>query len=175
MHLWMVKRIKHYVCASMCFFFCMRVLTSHSCTLSGWRQWATHERSTLASLASAPQGTLTSWWIAQPKRWKATLCNSPEWYWWNLLKSRIAPVSENMASALMADVISQLLAQSEQVPPRLSESQRDAFPATRSCSIKHGELFEAPCLRRCSCDPAASARVSKGLLGKKSKAQSAHA
>lgn len=36
-------------------------------------------------------------------------------------KSSLAPVSENMANTL-ADVISQLLAQSEQVPPRLSES-----------------------------------------------------
>ena len=90
-------------------------------------------------------------------------------------KSRIAPVSENMANTHMADVISQLLPQSEQVPPRLSESQRDAFHVTRSCSIKHRELFEAPCLRWYSCDPAANYQVSKGLLVKKSRAQSAHA
>ncbi|CAB1448016.1 unnamed protein product [Pleuronectes platessa] len=78
-------------------------------------------------------------------------------------KSRIAPVSENTANT-PADVISQLLPQSGQVPPRLSESQRDAFRATRSCSIKSGEPFEAPCLRWYSCDPAASYQVSKGLL-----------
>lgn len=89
-------------------------------------------------------------------------------------KSRIAPVSENMANTL-ADVISQLLPQSEQVPPRLSESQCDAFHLTRSCSIKYGELFEAPCLCWYSCDPAANYQVSKGLLVKKSRAQSAHA
>lgn len=89
-------------------------------------------------------------------------------------KSRIAPVSENMANTL-ADVISQLLPQSEQVPPRLSESQCDAFHVTRSCSIKHRELFEALCLRWYSCDPAANYQVSEGLLVKKSQAQSAHA
>lgn len=89
-------------------------------------------------------------------------------------KSRIAPASENMANAL-ADVISQLLAQSEQVPPRLSESQRDAFRVTRSCSMKRGELFEAPRLRRYTRDPAANFQVSEGLLVKKSRAQSAHA
>ncbi|KAG8000550.1 hypothetical protein GBF38_016947 [Nibea albiflora] len=32
-----------------------------------------------------------------------------------------------MANNTLADVMSQLLPQSEQVPPRLSESQRDAF------------------------------------------------
>lgn len=89
-------------------------------------------------------------------------------------KSRIAPVSENMANTL-ADVISQLLAQSEQVPPRLSESQPDAFHVTRSCSIKHRQLFEAPCLCWYTCDPAANFQVSKGPLVKKSRAQSAHA
>lgn len=67
-------------------------------------------------------------------------------------KSRISAVSENMANT-PADVISQLLPQSEQVPPRLSESQCDAFHTRRSCSIKHRELFEAPCLNGYSCDP----------------------
>lgn len=89
-------------------------------------------------------------------------------------RSRIAPVSENTANTL-ADVISQLLAQSERVPPRRSESQRDAFHVTRSCSIKHRQLFEAPCLRLYTCDPAANFQVSKGLLVKKSRPQSAHA
>lgn len=56
-------------------------------------------------------------------------------------KNRIAPVSENMANHTRADVISQLLAQSEQVPPRLSESQLGAFHPTRSCLIKHREAF----------------------------------
>ncbi|KAJ4933554.1 hypothetical protein JOQ06_030380, partial [Pogonophryne albipinna] len=59
-----------------------------------------------------------------------------------------------------------LLPQSGQVPPRLSESQCDAFHVTRSCSIKHRKLFEALCLRWYSCDPAANYQVSKGLLGK---------
>lgn len=45
-------------------------------------------------------------------------------------RSRIAPVSENMANT-PADVISQLLPQSEQVPPRLSESRCDAFRVAR--------------------------------------------
>ncbi len=89
-------------------------------------------------------------------------------------KSRIAPVSENMANTL-ADVISQLLAQSEQVPPRRSGSQCDAFHATRSCSIKHRKLFEALRLGWYSSDPAANYQVSKDLLVKKSQAQSAHA
>lgn len=57
-------------------------------------------------------------------------------------KSRVALVSENMAGTL-ADVISQLLPQSKPVPPRLSESQCDAFRVTRSCSIKNGQPFEA--------------------------------
>lgn len=89
-------------------------------------------------------------------------------------KSRIAPVSENMAST-QADVISQLLPQSEQVPPRLSESHCNAFHVARSCSIKHRELFEALHPHWCSCDPAANYQVSKGLLVKKSQTQSAHA
>lgn len=88
-------------------------------------------------------------------------------------KSRIAPVSENMAN-VPADVISQLLPQSEQVPPRLSRSQCGALHVARSCSIKHRELFEAPHLRW-YCDPVANDQVSKGLLVKKSQAQSAHA
>lgn len=89
-------------------------------------------------------------------------------------KSRIAPVSENMARA-PADVISQLLPQSEQVPPRLSGSQCNAFHVTRSCWMRHRELFEALRLRWYSCDPAANYQVSEGLLVKKSQAQSAHA
>ncbi|MEQ2163393.1 hypothetical protein GOODEAATRI_029617 [Goodea atripinnis] len=56
-----------------------------------------------------------------------------------------------MANTL-ADVISHLLTQSKQVPPRLSESQRNAFHATCSCSIKYGEPFEAPFLLWYSCD-----------------------
>lgn len=142
--------------------------------LSLQRQWATYEYGTLASLSLLPRGTLASWWIAHPKRWKATLCNLPESYWWNLLKSRIAPVSENMAKT-PADVISQLLPQSEQVPPRLSGSQCNAFHVTHSCWMKHRELFEALRLRWHSCDPAANYQVSEGLLVKKSQAQSAHA
>lgn len=89
-------------------------------------------------------------------------------------KNRIAPVSENTASA-PADVISQLLAQSEEVPPRLSESQCDSFHVRRSCSAGQRVLFEAPCLRGVThVIPAANYQASKGLLVKKSRAQSAH-
>lgn len=76
-----------------------------------------------------------------PKEMKSKTLQLGEAVLMEPFKSRIAPVSENMANHTWADVISQLLPQSEQVPPRVSESQLDAFHPTHSCSIKHREAF----------------------------------
>lgn len=79
-----------------------------------------------------------------PKEMKSNTLQLAEAVLMEPFKSRIALVSENMANHTQADVISQLLPQSEQVPPRLSESQLDAFHTTGSCSIKHREAFWSP-------------------------------
>ena len=76
-----------------------------------------------------------------PKEMKSSTLQLAEAVLMEPLKSRIAPASENMANHTWVDVISQLLPQSEQVPPQLSESQRDAFQPTRSCSMKHRAAF----------------------------------
>lgn len=82
-----------------------------------------------------------------PKEMKSNPLQLAEAVLMEPFKSRIAPVSKNMANHTRADVISQLLPQSEQVPPRLSESQLDAFHTTGSCSIKHREAFWRPVSR----------------------------
>lgn len=123
---------------------------------------------------------LTSWWIAWPKRWKA----APQLTKVVLIEpseSRTAPVNENMANTV-ADVISQLLPQSKEVPPRLSESQWDTFHVIHSCSIKNAELFEAPVLLWFYCDSLTTTAAIpcqlpglQGPLVKRSQAPSAHA
>lgn len=156
------------------FLLCMQVLTSHLCISERMKTmshlWVQH--SGVSVLLT--KGHFDQLVDCKAKEMKNNSLQLAGVVLMEPFKSRIAPVSENMANTL-ADVISQLLPQSEQVPPRLSESQCDAFHVTRSCSIKHRELFEAPCLCWYSCDPAANYQVSKGLLVKKSWAQSAHA
>lgn len=82
-----------------------------------------------------------------PKEMKSNPLQLAEAVLMEPFKSRIAPVSENMADHTRADVIPQLLPQSQQVPPRLSESQLHTFHTTGSCSMKHREAFWRPVSR----------------------------
>lgn len=103
-----------------------------------WRQWATHESSTMACLSSLPWVAPTSCWVAHPKRWKATLCNLPKRYWWNLLRAGLHQWVKTWPTTLgLMSYPSCYLNQNRS----LSESQLDAFHPTGSCSIKHREAF----------------------------------
>lgn len=111
--------------------------------LSAQRQWATYEYSTLASPHLLQRGHSDQLVDRTPKEMKSDSLQLTRVVLMEPFKSRIAPVSENTANT-PADVISQLLPQSEQVPPRLSEVSARRIPRNAQLLGEAQRAFWSP-------------------------------